>query len=190
MTTHVEDAATLAGLVIDGDVETGGAASYPVTNPARPNEIVLEAPSTSPEQLDRAVAAARRAQAAWAARAMEDRAATVLAAAEAGVAFVEANELARLLTREHGKTHLEAIFDTATMAGMAAAFAPVVAEALAGRTASGGATRVEWVPQGVVAAILPFIWPVSVMANKILPAALRPWRPPPTARWPGRWVGP
>ena len=172
MTTHVEDAATLAGLVIDGDVETGGAASYPVTNPARPNEIVLEAPSTSPEQLDRAVAAARRAQAAWAARAMEDRAATVLAAAEAGVAFVEANDLARLLTREHGKTHLEAIFDSATMAGMAAAFAPVVAEALAGRTASGGATRVEWVPQGVVAAILPFNWPVSVMANKILPALL------------------
>ncbi len=37
---------------------------------------------------------------------------------------------------------------------------------------SGGATRVEWVPHGVVAAILPFNWPVSVMANKILPALL------------------
>jgi acyl-CoA reductase-like NAD-dependent aldehyde dehydrogenase len=80
--------------------------------------------------------------------------------------------LARLLTREHGKTHIEAIFDTATMAGMASAFAPVVAEALAGREVSGGATRVEWVPHGVVAAILPFNWPVSVMANKILPALL------------------
>jgi acyl-CoA reductase-like NAD-dependent aldehyde dehydrogenase len=134
--------------------------------------VVLEAPATAPEQLDRAVAAARRAQPAWAARAMEDRATTVLAAAETGVAFVEANDLARLLTREHGKTHLEAIFDTATMAGMAAAFAPVVADALAGRVVSGGATRVEWVPHGVVAAILPFNWPVSVMANKILPALL------------------
>ena len=77
-----------------------------------------------------------------------------------------------MLTREHGKTHLEAIFDTATMGGMAAAFAPVVAEALAARELSGGATRVEWVPHGVVAAILPFNWPVSVMANKILPALL------------------
>jgi acyl-CoA reductase-like NAD-dependent aldehyde dehydrogenase len=88
------------------------------------------------------------------------------------VAAVEAQDLARLLTREHGKTHLEAIFDTATMGGMAAAFAPVVAQALAARELSGGATRVEWVPQGVVAAILPFNWPVSVMANKILPALL------------------
>jgi acyl-CoA reductase-like NAD-dependent aldehyde dehydrogenase len=172
MTTDVEDVTTHVGLVIDGDVEAGGAGSYPVTNPARPAEVVLAAPSTSPEQLDRAVAAARRSQPAWARRSMEDRAATVLAAAEAGVAFVEANALARLLTREHGKTHLEAIFDTATMAGMAAAFAPVVADALTGRQVSGGMTRVEWVPHGVVAAILPFNWPVSVMANKILPALL------------------
>src|SRR5580693_1434989 len=172
MTTHVEDVTTHVGLVIDGQVEGGGAGSYPGTNPARPSEVVLDAPSTSPEQLDRAVAAARRAQPAWAARPMEDRAVAVLAAAEAGVAFVEANDLARLLTREHGKTHVEAIFDTATMGGMAAAFAPVVAGALAARELSGGATRVEWVPHGVVAAILPFNWPVSVMANKILPALL------------------
>jgi acyl-CoA reductase-like NAD-dependent aldehyde dehydrogenase len=172
MTIQVEDVTTRVGLVIDGDVEAGHRGSYPVTNPARPAEVVLEAPSTSPEQLDRAVAAARRSQPEWAARAMEDRAAAVTAAAAAGVAFVEANDLARLLTREHGKTYIEAIFDTATMGGMAAAFAPVVAEALAGRVTSGGATRVEWVPQGVVAAILPFNWPVSVMANKILPALL------------------
>ena len=30
----------------------------------------------------------------------------------------------------------------------------------------------EWVPHGVVAAILPFNWPVSVMGNKVLPALL------------------
>ncbi len=172
MTTHLDDVTTRVGLLIDGDVVPGGDGSYRVTNPARPSEVVLEAPSTSPAQLDQAVAAARRAQPAWAALAMDERAATVVAAAEAGVALVEANDLARLLTREHGKTHLEAIFDTATMGGMAAAFAPVVAEALATRDLSGGATRVEWVPHGVVAAILPFNWPVSVMANKILPALL------------------
>jgi acyl-CoA reductase-like NAD-dependent aldehyde dehydrogenase len=170
MTTHVEDVTTRLGLLIDGAVVAGDEGTYPVTNPARPSEIVLDAPSTSPAQLDRAVGAARRAQPDWAAQSMEERAARVVAAAEAGVALVEAQDLARLLTREHGKTHLEAIFDTATMGGMAAAFAPVVAEALATRELSGGATRVEWVPHGVVAAILPFNWPVSVMANKILPA--------------------
>jgi acyl-CoA reductase-like NAD-dependent aldehyde dehydrogenase len=172
MTTHVEDVTTRVGLLIDGDVVAGGDGSYRVTNPSRPAEVVLEAPSTSPAQLDQAVAAARRSQPAWAALAMDERAATVVAAAEAGVALVEANDLARLLTREHGKTYIEAIFDSATMGGMAAAFAPLVTDALGARELSGGATRVEWVPHGVVAAILPFNWPVSVMANKILPALL------------------
>ncbi len=172
MTTQTEDVITGVGLLIDGEVVAGGAGTYPVTNPARPAEVVLLAPSSSPEQLDRAVAAARRAQRAWAAREPEDRAALVTAAAEAAVGAVEARDLARLLSREHGKTHLEAIFDSATMGGMATAFAPLVADALAPRVISGGATRVEWVPHGVVAAILPFNWPVSVMGNKVLPALL------------------
>ncbi len=172
MTTHVEDVTTGVGLLIDGGVEAGGNGTYPVTNPARPGEVVLEAPSTSPAQLDRAVEAARRSQPAWAALPAGERAARVVAAAEAGVAAVEAGDLSRLLTREHGKTQLESVFDTATMGGMAAAFAPLVGEALAPRELSGGATRVEWVPHGVVAAILPFNWPVSVMANKAVPALL------------------
>ncbi len=172
MTTQVEDVKTGVGLLIGGVVEAGGNGTYPVTNPARPSEVVLLAPSTSPAQLDRAVEAARRSQPAWAALPADERAALVIAAAEAGVAAVEAGDLSRLLTREHGKTQLEAIFDTATMGGMAAAFAPLVAEALGPRHVSGGATRIEWVPHGVVAAILPFNWPVSVMANKAVPALL------------------
>ena len=172
MTTDVEDVITGVGLLIDGAVVPGGAGTYPVTNPARPAEVVFDAPSTSPAQLDLAVAAARRSQPAWAALDIDDRAARVVAAAEAGVDAVERRDLARLLTREHGKTHLEAIFDTATMGGMASAFAPLVAAALAPRDLAGGTTRIEWVPHGVVAAILPFNWPVSVMGNKVLPALL------------------
>jgi acyl-CoA reductase-like NAD-dependent aldehyde dehydrogenase len=172
MTTQTEDVITGVGLLIDGEVVAGGAGTYPVTNPARPQEVVLLAPSSTPAQLDLAVAAARRAQRGWAARSPEDRAATVTAAAEAAVGAAESCDLARLLSREHGKTHLEAIFDTATMGSMAGAFAPLVAEALAPRIISGGTTRIEWVPHGVVAAILPFNWPVSVMGNKVLPALL------------------
>ncbi len=172
MTTHVEHGTTHVGLVIDGDVVAGGGGTYPVTNPARPAEVVFDAPSTSPSQLDLAVGAARRSQRAWAALDPEARSARVVAAAEAGVAAVEAHDLARLLTREHGKTHLESIFDTATMGGMASAFAPLVAEALAPHDLAGGTTRIEWVPHGVVAAVLPFNWPVSVMGNKVLPALL------------------
>jgi acyl-CoA reductase-like NAD-dependent aldehyde dehydrogenase len=58
---------------------------------------------------------------------------------------------------------------------MAGAFAPLVAEALAPRSLTGGGgrrTTVEYVPYGVVACILPFNWPVSVLGNKILPALL------------------
>src|SRR5271154_6203866 len=145
MTTYVDAVSTRVGLLIDGDLVAGGEGTYPVTNPARPAEVVLDAPSTAPAQLDLAVAAARRSQRAWAARDPQDRATRVVAAAEAGVAAVERLDLARLLTREHGKTHLESIFDTATMGGMAAAFAPLVAEALATRDVSGGTTRIEWV---------------------------------------------
>ncbi len=172
MTAHAELVATGVGIVIGGDVVMGRDGTYPVTNPARPAEVVLDAPSTTPEQLDDAVRAARRSQRAWAARSMEERAELVVAASGRATARIEADDLARLLTREHGKTHVEAIFDTGTMGGMATAFAPMVAEALAAREPPGGATRVEWVPHGVVAAVLPFNWPVSVMANKVLPALL------------------
>ena len=97
MTTHV-DVTTGVGLLIDGAVVPGDEGTYAVTNPARPAEVVLQAPATSPAQLDLAVQAARRSQPAWAALGGDERAAAVIGAAEAGVAAVEAGDLARLLT--------------------------------------------------------------------------------------------
>ncbi|MDE3085216.1 MAG: aldehyde dehydrogenase family protein [Acidobacteriota bacterium] len=162
------------GLVIDGAVVAGGGGSYPVQNPARPAEVVLEAPAASPEQLDAAVAAARRAQPSWAAMAQDERFALVRKAAGAAGAAVETGDLARLLTREHGKVLWEAQFDAGTIGGMADAFAPLAAEVLAGRVMEGRGrtTRVLPEPHGVVAAILPFNWPVSVLGNKVWPALL------------------
>jgi acyl-CoA reductase-like NAD-dependent aldehyde dehydrogenase len=81
MTTHVDDVMTGVGLLIGGAVVAGDGGTYPVTNPARPAEVVLRAPATSPEQLDGAVDAARRSQPAWAALGAEERAATVIAPA-------------------------------------------------------------------------------------------------------------
>jgi len=46
MTTHVEDVVTRVGLLVDGKVLVGGAGTDPVTNPARPSEVVLDAPAT------------------------------------------------------------------------------------------------------------------------------------------------
>jgi acyl-CoA reductase-like NAD-dependent aldehyde dehydrogenase len=163
------------GLVIDGGVVPGEAGTYPVTNPVRPTEVVFAAPSASPGQLDRAVAAARAAFPSWAAMDPAERAELVAKAASAAGAAVESEDLATLLTREHGKVLWEAQFDSGTVGGMAGAFAPLVAEALASRTLTGGGgrrTSVVHEPFGVVAALLPFNWPVSVLGNKVLPALL------------------
>jgi acyl-CoA reductase-like NAD-dependent aldehyde dehydrogenase len=83
---------------------------------------------------------------------------------------IDLDAISALLTREHGKVLVEALFDVATTGGMVGGFAPLVAEALEPRSA--GTSVVERVPHGVVAAILPFNWPAAVMGNKILPALL------------------
>jgi acyl-CoA reductase-like NAD-dependent aldehyde dehydrogenase len=163
------------GLVIDGGVVAGDEGTYPVRNPVRPSEVVLEAPSASEAQLDRAVDSARRAQPAWAALDFAERAELVCKAAAAAGELVSSSDLATLLTREHGKVLWEAQFDSGTIAGMAQAFVPLAGDALAGRVLPGHGgrrTSVVPVPHGVVAAVLPFNWPVSVLGNKVLPALL------------------
>ncbi len=163
------------GLVIDGEVVPGGEGTYPVTNPVRPAEVVLDGPSASMAQVDAAVAAAAAAAPAWAALSHSERAEMVGKAAAAAGAVVGASDLARLLTREHGKVLWEAQFDAGTIGGMAGAFAPLAADALEARSLKGGGgrrTTVEYVPYGVVACVLPFNWPVSVLGNKLLPALL------------------
>jgi acyl-CoA reductase-like NAD-dependent aldehyde dehydrogenase len=151
----------------------GAAGTYPVTNPVRPSEVVLEAPSASLGQLDTAVAAARRAAPGWAALGFDERAALVGAAAAAAATAVEREDLARLLTAEHGKVYWEASFDAGTIGGMATGYAPLAAAATAGWSSGEGVrTEVRHEPYGVVAALLPFNWPVAVMSNKILPALL------------------
>ena len=54
------------------------------------------------------------------------------------MAAVERGDLARLLTREHGKVYWEALFDAGTMGAMATGFAPMAADALTGRVHQSG----------------------------------------------------
>ena len=88
---------------------------------------------------------------------------------------VSRSDLASLLTREHGKVLWEAQFDSGTIAGMATAFVPWPATRSPAACCRGTGVvgpRSAAVPHGVVAAILPFNWPVSVLGNKVLPALL------------------
>jgi acyl-CoA reductase-like NAD-dependent aldehyde dehydrogenase len=161
---------TTVPLVIGGSLVPGADGSYPVFNPARPDEVVLMAPVTSPGQLDQAAMAARESQPAWAVLGFEGRLSVLQQACDRAMDALDLDATATLLTREHGKVLVESLFDVATTAGMVGALAPLVAEALEPRPA--GTSVIEQVAHGVVAAILPFNWPAAVMGNKILPALL------------------
>jgi acyl-CoA reductase-like NAD-dependent aldehyde dehydrogenase len=157
-------------LVIGGIAVAGELGTYPVVNPARPAEVVLRAPSASSAQLDAAVSAARRSQPTWAGRTLEERAAVVERACDQASVAIDFETLSALLTREHGKTAVESLFDLSAALAMTSALAPLMAAAMAPEPA--GTSIVERVPHGVVAAVLPFNWPAAVMGNKVLPALL------------------
>lgn len=159
-------------LTIDGKQYDGDAGTYPVHNPARPAELVGNAPAASAAQLDAAVAAARGAASAWAALSVADRLASLVVAMTAATAQATAGDLATTYTREHGKVRTEADFEIATTPGLAqflgmmgdAALAPELIEPPADYP------RLERDPYGVAALVLPFNWPIAVGAMKLTSA--------------------
>ena len=91
-------------LLIDGKLVHGDM-TMAVVNPAT-EQVLARAPRASRGQLDTAVAAAKAAFPAWAARPINDRRALILRIADQLEARAE--EFARLLTQEHGKPLPEA----------------------------------------------------------------------------------
>src|SRR3979490_2942571 len=89
-----------AMLTIDGEAQPGAAGSYPVHNPARPAEIVGEAPAPARAELDAAVTAARRAAPGWRALDVAERIAKVAAAAATAGEQIKERDGARLYTSE------------------------------------------------------------------------------------------
>ncbi len=165
-----EQVTTDVRMVIDGNLVTGDDGTYPVRNPARPDEIVLQAPAASLDQVDTAMTAARRAQRGWEELGFDGRLACLRGAAARAQEVLDLDATAARLTREHGKVLIEAIFDVATTGGMLEALAPLMATAL--EPCQAGSSTIHPAPHGVVGAILPFNWPAAVMGNKILPALL------------------
>lgn len=164
----------MAELIIDGKRVPGAEGTYPIHNPARPDEIVHEAPASSMGQLDDAVAAARRAAPAWGSTSVGERCAQITALAEPLMAAAMDADLLSLLVREHGKPMAEASFETFSPGGMASIMPPLAEEALAEVTYPDdpSAPIVTREPFGVVGVILPFNWPLGVMALKVIPSLL------------------
>jgi acyl-CoA reductase-like NAD-dependent aldehyde dehydrogenase len=160
-----------AQLVIDG-ARYGGAGSYDVHNPARPVEVVGQAPAADAAQLDLAVAAARRALPQWAALSVADRLAMLVAATDTAVAHAAGVDLATTYTREHGKVRSEAEFEFLTASALAQVLGMMAEDALAPELIEPPAAypRLQREPYGVAALILPFNWPVSVAMMKLTSA--------------------
>jgi acyl-CoA reductase-like NAD-dependent aldehyde dehydrogenase len=145
-----------------------GASTMEVINPAT-EEVLATCPRGSEAQLDEAVAAAKAAFPAWAAKPIEDRRALILKLADAIEA--EADAFARLLTQEQGKPLPEA---SAEIAYTQAFLRQLATHDLPVKILEDSDTRrVEQRrrPLGVVGAIIPWNFPVLIVAFK-LPLAL------------------
>jgi acyl-CoA reductase-like NAD-dependent aldehyde dehydrogenase len=154
-------------LLIDGKLVDGDA-TKDVINPAT-EEPVGSAPRASKAQLDQAVAAAKAAFPAWSARPIDERRAVLIAMADA----IQANiaDLARLLTQEQGKPLQDAMGE---VFGASAFFRYFAGLDLAPKVVTDTADARQEIrrkPLGVVGAIVPWNFPLILMAFKV-PAAL------------------
>ena len=154
-------------LLIDGKLVHGDM-TMAVVNPAT-EQVLARAPRASRGQLDTAVAAAKAAFPAWAARPINDRRALILRIADQLEARAE--EFARLLTQEQGKplpeAQAEIAYTCAFIRHLAGYDLPVkVIEDNDNRL-----VRQFRKPLGVVGAIIPWNVPVLIVAFK-LPLAL------------------
>lgn len=163
MTTQAPYTMTIGGQAVSG------ATSFDVLNPAT-GQVIGSAPDCTPEQLDAAVAAARKAFPAWSATPIEKRREALLGIA--GVLGGNVEELKRLLTSEQGKPHEGAMGDVLGGAYWCQATSTLeIPEKVVEESAERhGITR--HVPIGVVGAIAPWNFPIILAMFKVAPALL------------------
>ena len=153
---------------IDGTL-VGSAQEFAVINPAT-EETVARAPDASEAQLDEAVNAARSAFPAWREMAWSDRANALRAMAERVLAHQDV--LSDLLTQEQGKPLRDARGEIIRSAEWLNETASLSATEEQRISAAGRIHQVRHVPLGVIGAISPWNFPVSLAIWKIAPALL------------------
>jgi malonate-semialdehyde dehydrogenase (acetylating)/methylmalonate-semialdehyde dehydrogenase len=141
---------------------TATAQFTPVFNPSR-GEIIAHAPDSDAPTVDAAVQAAKAAFPAWADTPAVERARVMFRFAH--LLEEHFDELARLVTREHGKTHEEAKGDIRRgieMVELACAAPSLLMGQTLDNVARGIDGRVERHPLGVCVGITPFNFPAMV----------------------------
>ena len=143
-----------------------------VFNPARSDELVGTIPRGTPDDVNRAVAAAKRAQTAWATKTYTERAEILARVLTSLTRDVE--ERAALFVRENGKTLGEAKRELEGVPARQKLTLELAAELDAGRelAAPNGRTFIGYVPYGVVVSIVPWNGPVGLAFLQLIPALL------------------
>jgi acyl-CoA reductase-like NAD-dependent aldehyde dehydrogenase len=155
-------------LLINGRL-VSGAARLDVINPAT-EEVLAAAPRADRAQLDAAIAAAKAAFPAWSAKPIRERGA--LLARLANALEARQDEFARLLTLEQGKPLSEAQWEIGFTIDIIRHHATLD---LPDEVLKEDATRKivrQHIPLGVVAAIVPWNFPMILLVIKVAPALL------------------
>lgn len=172
---------TLAGidsrmLIAGKKVEASDGSAFDVTNPAT-GAVVASVPSATRDDIDRALAAAKKAQPLWAAKPVHERVAIVRRFLE--LVERDKDELAAVLSAESGKPITEARAEIANIPIAFTAFAERVKHlydpAIPAGTEAGQEHNVVLTvrePLGVVVAIIPFNFPGDLFDQKVAPALL------------------
>ena len=149
--------------LIDGALETSEQ-FFEVIDPAT-GRVCANCPSASADQLDRAVAAAQRAQPAWAALSVPQR--RDYLAKLADVMLKHQSELAALITLEQGKPLARAVTEVARAAAQVNRVAAIPLEPKVLRDNAQGRIELHQKPLGVVGAITPWNMPIVLALPKI-----------------------
>jgi len=146
-----------------------GAERFGVENPAFA-EVFAEAPNCTRDEMEAAIAAARAALPAWRKTPVDKRREVMQAIA--GAIAENAEDLARLLTREQGKPFEQAMAD---VLGGAHWFLETAKMEIPEHVSEDSEQRLavtRYDPIGVVAAIVPWNFPIILAAFKLAPALL------------------
>lgn len=155
-------------LLIDGQL-VAGTSTLEVINPAT-GKLLASAPRADEVQLNKAVAAAKRAFPGWSALSFQEREVKLNALADALDA--RAAEFARLLTQEQGKPLAEASAEITGAVWGLRAFATMRPDTRVLRETESERIVELRKPLGVVAAIVPWNFPLMLMVMKIGPGLI------------------
>ncbi len=168
MTGHDDFSQHVYTMTIDGRA-VSGTEQFSVVNPAQGTSFA-KAPDCTKAELELAIASARAALPAWQATPLETRRQALLAIA--GTIMQHADELSRLLTTEQGKPHPDAQADVMGGAFWLSEIAKLDLPEHVSEDSEQRLAVTRYVPVGVVAAIVPWNFPIVLAMFKLAPALL------------------